>query len=144
MKMALAVWDGRISPVFDSSKRLEVLLVEGERVASRQTHELTGDQPLDRAARLAELGVEILVCGAVSRPLAEMIAARGIRLIPFVAGGTEEVVAAFLSGGLPSPRLAMPGCCGRRMRHRGGAGGDGCRRTGTGRGRGMGRDQAGC
>ena len=128
MKLALAVWNGRISPVFDAAGHLLVLEVEKGQVVSRQEHGMGTDEPFQKTARLAELGVETLVCGAVSRPLAEMIAARGIRLIPFVAGGTEEVLAAFLAGALPSPDMAMPGCCGRRMRHGRGGGGHGCRR----------------
>jgi len=128
MKLGLAVWNGRISPVFDAAKHLLVLEVENGQVVSRLEQGMGTDEPLQKAARLAELGIETLVCGAVSRPLAEMIAARGIRLIPFVAGGTEEVITAFLAGALPSPDMAMPGCCGRRMRHRGGEGSHGCRR----------------
>lgn len=128
MKLGLAVWNGRISPVFDAAKHLLVLEVENGQVVSRLEHGMGTDEPLQKAARLTELGIEALVCGAVSRPLAETIAARGIRLIPFVAGGTEEVLAAFLAGALPNPDMAMPGCCGRRMRHRGGASDHGCRR----------------
>lgn len=128
MKLALSVWNGRISPVFDAAKHLLVLKVENGQVVSRLERGIGTDEPLSKAGRLTELGVETLICGAVSRPLAEVIAARGIRLIPFVAGETEEVVAAFLAGTLPSPALAMPGCCGRRMRHQGRAGGRGCRR----------------
>lgn len=127
MKLALAIWNGRISPVFDASRRLLVLDVKDGKVASRHEQELGTDEPTGKVVRLGELGVEILVCGAISRPLAEMIAGRGIRLIPFVAGDTEEAVAAFLAGNLPSPDLAMPGCCGRRMRFRGGKGGAGWR-----------------
>lgn len=125
MKLALAVWNGRVSPVFDAAGHLLVLEAEGDRIVRRREEDLAADEPHHKAARLAELGVETLICGAVSRPLAEMIAARGVRLIPFVAGGTDEVVAAFLAGALPAPDLTMPGCCGRRMRFRGGRGGGG-------------------
>ena len=127
MKLALAVWNGRISPVFDTSRQLLVLEVEGGEVLSRREHEIAAEEAFAKVARLAELGVETLICGAVSRPLAEMIAMRGIRLVPFVAGDAEEVLAAFLAGNLPSPAMTMPGCCGRRLRFRGGMGGRACR-----------------
>jgi hypothetical protein len=68
----------------------------------------------------------------VSQALAEMVVARGIRLIPFVAGETGEVAAAFAAGSLPSPAMAMPGCCGRRLRFQHGRGGRGCRRGSDG------------
>ena len=128
MKLALAVWNGRISPVFDASRHLDVLAIDNGQVVSRHEYEIETSDPFARAKRLADLGVETLICGAVSRPLAEMIGARGIRVIPFVAGETEEVLAAFLAGKLPSPSMAMPGCCGRRMRFRSGQTPRGCRR----------------
>ena len=59
-----------------------------------------------------------LVCGAISRPLAEKALAAGIKVIPFVAGDVEEVIEARLQGELPSSALAMPGCLGRRERFR--------------------------
>jgi len=120
MRLALAVWNGRISPVFDASRRIEVLDVENERVVSRQMHEIATDDPFAKAARLADLGVETLVCGAVSRPLAAVLASQGIRMIPFVAGETEEVLAAFLAGNLPAAGMTMPGCGGRRAGFHGG------------------------
>jgi len=120
MKLALAVWNGRISPVFDVSREIEVLDVENGQVVSRQMHDIETDNPFAKAARLADLGVETLVCGAVSRPLAAVVASQGIRMIPFVAGETEEVLAAFLAGNLPAPGLTMPGCGGRRARFHGG------------------------
>jgi predicted Fe-Mo cluster-binding NifX family protein len=127
MRLALATWKGRVSPVLDASRQVLLLEVNDGKVVSRQEHEIGSEEPFARAARLAELGVEALICGAVSRPLAEMIAARGVRLVPFVAGEAEQVVAAYLAGNLPSPGLAMPGCCGRRMRFHHGRGRRGCR-----------------
>jgi len=111
----LAVWEGRVSPVFDTSRRMLVLEVEGGQVRSRKELEIDGDDAFLKTSRLGELGISTLICGAVSVPLAQWIAARGIRLIPFVAGGVEEVVAAFLVGALPNPALTLPGCRGRRF-----------------------------
>jgi predicted Fe-Mo cluster-binding NifX family protein len=133
MKLAVATWKGRVSPVLDASRQLLLLEVgNGKIVSSGEQHEIGSEEPLLKAARLAELGVEALICGAVSRPLAEMIAARGIRLVSFVAGETEEVLAAYLAGNLPSPALAMPGCRGRRMRFQHGRGRRACRRGSDG------------
>ena len=62
MKLALPVWQGRISPVFDVAGQL--LLVElsnGREVArgERLVEESTDDE---RAKKLAELGVGTLIC----------------------------------------------------------------------------------
>jgi predicted Fe-Mo cluster-binding NifX family protein len=81
-----------------------------------------------RAARIAELHLDLLVCGAVSRPLAEMLAAAGVRLEPWISGEVEDVLGALTAGQLDRPRYRMPGCCGGR---------------GQGRGRGRGRTHRG-
>jgi predicted Fe-Mo cluster-binding NifX family protein len=113
MKIAIPTWQGRISPVFDSATLLLVVeLADGAEVG-RSEERLTEVLPPQRVARLKELGVDVLVCGAVSRPLAEMITASGIALVPFISGEADVVLGAYLSNKLPSPQFVMPGCWGR-------------------------------
>ncbi len=54
MKVALAVWNGRISPVFDVSQRLIVLDVENDAVVERSEESLQNEEPARRPSRLAE------------------------------------------------------------------------------------------
>ncbi len=126
MRVGLAVWGERISPVLDSARRLLLVdLDQGEEVG-RQEVSLAEAGPGPRARRLADLGVHALVCGAVSRPLACILAASGIEVIPFVAGDVEEVLSAYRAGRLPGPGFSLPGGGprgrGRRRRARGGRG----------------------
>jgi predicted Fe-Mo cluster-binding NifX family protein len=135
MKIAIATWNGRVSPVFDVSRQILVLEVSDTQVVNR-CEETLDESALAKVQRLGELSVKTLLCGAISRPLAEMLAARGIEVIPFVAGGVEDVLTSYLAGQLPSPGFAMPGCCGRQGRFRGGRGcgpGRGGWRSGQGR-----------
>jgi predicted Fe-Mo cluster-binding NifX family protein len=115
MIAAFAAWENRIAPVFDVVR--EICLVEtvaGQNV--RETQEiLANDLPVQKALRLAELGVSTLVCGAISRDLYEMVIANGIRVIPFVAGDLREVIKAWLTGGLNRNVFSMPGCHGRHQ-----------------------------
>ncbi len=121
MKVALSVWKGRISPVFDVSRRILVLDIHHGVVTGRREEALLENDPVRKAGQLSEWGVRKLICGAISRPLAGLIAAHGIRMVPFVAGNAEDVIEAHLAGELPNRRLAMPGCrCGQRRRFRGG------------------------
>ena len=120
MKIAIPVWQGRVSPVFDSSRRILLLETENGCVLARSEAQIGGELPQERARRLSELGVKVLVCGAVSRLLAEQVAMVGIRLIPFIAGEVEEILRAYLEERLPSAEFLMPGCCGQHRRKRGG------------------------
>lgn len=152
MKAAFSVWDNRIAPVFDVARQMHLVEAKSGRIASEMEEAFSDDFPLHKAIRLAELGIDILICGAVSRPLRETIAAYGIRVIPFVAGELGDVKCAWLSGGEDIRRFAMPGCCGRRKRGsksreaemednamRGRNRGGMCQGAGTGQGAGMGQ-----
>ena len=119
MKVALATWNGRISPVFDVARQILVVEVEDGREVSRHEETLPGADLQSQADRLAALGPQVLICGAISNPMAALLAAKGLEVIPFTAGPVEQVLAAWLVGELPAPVWSMPGCCGRMRRCRG-------------------------
>lgn len=115
--VAVPEWQGRVSPVFDVAGTL--LLVQPEKdgqEGSRRTESLGSASAHERARRLRELGVDVLVCGAISRPLEALVAAEGVRVVANICGPTDEVAAAFRDGTLDDGRFAMPGCCRRRQR----------------------------
>jgi predicted Fe-Mo cluster-binding NifX family protein len=116
MMVAIPVWQGRVSPVFDVAR--QVLLVELDRSVetARREETLADEEPDHRANRIAKWGVTTLVCGAISRPLESLLTAQGIDVIPRVCGGVDEVLGAFSSGNLQSEQFAMPGCCSQRRR----------------------------
>ncbi|MFP4571894.1 MAG: NifB/NifX family molybdenum-iron cluster-binding protein [Desulfobacterales bacterium] len=118
MKVALAVWNGRISPVFDVSRDLMVIDIDGGREIDRIYVHFSSDQPMHKVRRLVDMEVEVLLCGAVSRQLAETLEANGIRLFGFISGEAESVISAYLKGRLPSAEMSMPGCRPARRRRR--------------------------
>jgi len=114
MRLAIPVWNDRVSPVFDTAGRVLLLdLADGIEQARRPVEVAQATVPTERAMRLAELGVNVLVCGAISRPLASCLSAAGIILIPWVSGALEEVLRAYLTDRLSDPCWRMPGCGGR-------------------------------
>ncbi|NLF86370.1 MAG: hypothetical protein GX571_09735 [Lentisphaerae bacterium] len=132
--LLLTTWNGRLSPVLDVARQAELVKADAGRIVSRATVTLPGSDLDDQASALLTLQPQVLVCGAVSRPLAGQLTAAGIQLIPFRAGGVEEVIESWLQGRLTDEALLMPGCCGRRLGWCGGRGqGRGhCRSRGAG------------
>ncbi len=116
MKFAFAVWNNRIAPVFDAARQVHFVETEQGRIISEREEFLPDDFPVQKAIRLKELGVTILVCGAISRPLHEIITTYGIHIIPFVAGNLYEVIQACIDDCFDGDAFAMPGC--HRHRHR--------------------------
>ena len=147
MKAAFAYLGVRIAPVFDVAGQVCLVETGPKRdIVSEVTEQLTDSLPVQRALRLVELGVDTLVCGAISRPLHETVAAYGIRVIPFVAGDLREVIQAWVSGGLDRDSFDMPGCYGRgrgRYRDISGINQEGYEMNRKGRGGGMGQRQSG-
>jgi len=127
MKVAVTVWEDTVSTVCDFSSRLLVFDVMGDEVKNRSFMPFeTGILP-EGVNRLKELGVEVLLCGAISRPLERMIRASDVKVIPCLRGSIEEVIGAYLDGGLSDARFTLPGfgpgasrVRGRRRRRGGG------------------------
>jgi predicted Fe-Mo cluster-binding NifX family protein len=114
MKLAIPEFNGRVSPVFDFCRQL--LVIEVRKDASPEAYNVDwSDLNIrNRAHRLKALKIDTLLCGGISRELAGEVKRNGIRVIPWISGDIKEVLNAFLSRELPSPRLTMPGCPGRR------------------------------
>jgi len=110
MKIAIPVCDNRLSTVFDAAD--ELLLIEtGPGVELKRSRAAwRAETAIGRTARIRELGVQVLICGALSGAVERMLEAAGIWVIPFIRGTVDEVIGAFCSGNLTGRRFFLPGC----------------------------------
>ena len=109
MKLAIPVWEGRVSSVFDFARSAVVVTWDSPTQVDCTEVALSGKGP-NRIAVLEQLGVDTLICGAISRPLASWASACGIRLFPYVTGAVDEVIEAFEKGQLGLEEFVLPGC----------------------------------
>lgn len=125
MKIALSVFKDSISTVFDVAQQLLILEVDVTGDSKSTMLKIEATDAVSRATQLSEHGINVLICGAISRPLQASISSRGIAVYPFVRGMVEDVIAAYKSGRLGHAVYALPGCRGgepgrgRRGRNRG-------------------------
>lgn len=110
MKIAIPQWQGRVSPVFDASKRLLLIDIENGMQVCRVEVQMIHDDALSRARYMALLGVDILICGVISSGFANAVAASGIKMIPCKCGSVDKVLKAYIDNQLSSARFLMPGC----------------------------------
>lgn len=82
-----------------------------------------------RVEKLKEIGVNCIICGAASGFVCNLIAERGIRLIPWAQGPVDEVIERYLNNKI-IPCCAQFRGFGQRRRRRGCSG-----RMGGGNGR---------
>lgn len=117
VKAAFTSWNNRIAPVFDVARQLFIVESDEGRIV-RQSQETVPAEDLGaKVRRLTELGVETLVCGAISRSTQGLVSSCGIEVIPFVAGDLREVIQAWLQGRIHDDDYAMPGCCPQARRN---------------------------
>jgi predicted Fe-Mo cluster-binding NifX family protein len=115
MRIVVPVWNGRVSPVCDVATHVIVVDVAGGEAAFEEEHVIRG---ADRVRALSELGVDVLICGAISIDLEERLLAAGIEVIAEMRGEVREVVRAYLEGKILQPGFSMPGGSSRRRRAR--------------------------
>ena len=109
MKIAIPVWENKISPVLDTASRLMVVELKKEGPMSRFEIYLDERDLARRCLRIQDLCVDTLICGAVTRHFSEMLKASGVKLIPGISGQPEAVLNAYLDGTLAHSKYLMPG-----------------------------------
>ncbi len=123
MKIALSAWKDYISTVFDTADQLLVLEIDEADNQKRTMIKLSQADVAGRANQIKEMQIDVLICGAVSRPLEASLISLGIRVHAFIRGPVEEVLAAYQNGSLDQAIYAMPGClvrgcAGNRLQNR--------------------------
>ena len=129
-KVAIPIWNGRVSPVMDTACRLLVVDFADSREVSRDTWDIPQVTIPYRVSFLADRGVKVLICGAISHQFERMLAASGIEPIPWFGGDVDRIIAAYVGGALHNDNYRLPGCGRGRGQGRGR-----CRDRGTGFGR---------
>ena len=102
MKIAVPLFNSRLSPRFDfAAKLLLATIIEGK-ITDRQEFSLTNLNPIRRISLLCELKVNAVLCGGISCFAERFITAHGIKVFALIQGEVEEVLALFINGNLSS------------------------------------------
>ncbi|OPZ39031.1 MAG: hypothetical protein BWY96_00637 [Spirochaetes bacterium ADurb.BinA120] len=112
LRVAIPVFNGRVSPLLDVAASFLYADIGGGKVGDRYFVKLAENSSILRISFLKEKGVSLLICSAVSRECACAMARMGITVLPGIIGDADEVLEAFARDALNSERFAMPGCCG--------------------------------
>ena len=109
MKVAITVWGNRISPVFDAAQTLLVAEIRRNEIISRKIEMFQAGAFNHFIELLADLDVQVLICGALSGESAAMLEAIDIEVISFLTGEAEVVLSLFVKG-MDLAEFIMPGC----------------------------------
>jgi predicted Fe-Mo cluster-binding NifX family protein len=109
MKIAISHWENRVSPVFDVSDKLLLVEIENGKEINRIGNVLTCHGPIERAREVYHLGTQVLLCGAISRPIQTALNTIGVQVIGFICGNLDDVLNAYIKGHLADKCFQMPG-----------------------------------
>jgi len=110
MRIAVPIWNDKISPVFDTASRLLIINTKNLNEVERFETYL-GEQDISKRCLLIHaLKLNVLICGAISRPFSMLLMSAGIKIISGISGLAEDVLNAYLHGSLSNPKFLMPGC----------------------------------
>jgi predicted Fe-Mo cluster-binding NifX family protein len=109
MKTAFTVWNDRIAPLFDVAGKIHLVESEAGHITAQTSICLDDPSPALKVRRLADLGVQMLVCGAISRAAQNILTAYGIELIAYIGGDLDAVIKAWRHNELSTDILRMPG-----------------------------------
>jgi len=109
MKIAIPIWEDRISPVLDGASRLLIVEIVNQKEASRFETYFEEQGLPHRCVRIRGLGIRTLICGAVSTSFSKMLEASGISIISGISGHPEAFLDAYLHGNLYHSKFLMPG-----------------------------------
>jgi predicted Fe-Mo cluster-binding NifX family protein len=104
-----------VSPVFDVANRFLVVDIENGVVTREENHDLHSG---GRVEKLSKLGVDVLICSAISWPVEAMVWLAGIEVVSDICGAADEVIAAYVKGVRDLARFHSPGCSDQERKRR--------------------------
>lgn len=109
MKIAVPIWNGNVSPVFDTASKLLIINNKLDEIERFEIY--LGEQDISKRCLLIHgLEVNVLICGAISRPFSMLLISTGVKIISGISGPAEDVLNAYLHGSLSNSKYIMPGC----------------------------------
>lgn len=113
MKIAVPAFGEMIAATFDFAGEIVILDCINGIVINKQRSVFIEEYLPLRAAKLKELGIEVVICGAISNPAIVILQYHTIRVIAGIAGEIDAVTSEFLNGNSTLLRYSLPGFAGR-------------------------------
>jgi predicted Fe-Mo cluster-binding NifX family protein len=108
-RVAIPVFESRVSPVLDSCRRIVVFDIEGGREILRQEISLEKMSIHERLEVITRWGIRKIICAGVSDVMCKFLAGKNIVLISGIAGELEKIINAYTCDCLDDPCFFMPG-----------------------------------
>ena len=109
MRIAVSIWENKVSPVLDTATKLLIIENGNQKEKFRFEVYLVKQDISQKCSFIRRLEIDVLICGAVSRQFSRMLKASGINIISWISGPAKDVLKAYFHGNLLQPKFLMPG-----------------------------------
>lgn len=96
MKVAIPVFQTKISPRFDQTQGFLVLETENASIINRENLITKGWSVFDKMKQLVDLEIDTLICGGIDRSSLQYLSFNGVNVYSWVTGEVEDAVFCFL------------------------------------------------
>ncbi|CAB1081687.1 hypothetical protein JY97_09410 [Alkalispirochaeta odontotermitis] len=108
-RVAIPVFESRVSPVLDSCHRLVVVDIEKGHEIHRQELTLEKMSINERIEVMARWGIRKIICAGVSEVMCRFLAGKNIALVSGIAGELDKIINAYICDRLSDACFVMPG-----------------------------------
>ena len=108
-RVAIPVFESRVSPVLDSCQRMVVVDIEKGCEIRRQELNLNKMSIYERIEVMARWGIRKIICAGVSDVMCRFLAGKNISLVSGIAGELEKIINAYICNRLDDTCFMMPG-----------------------------------
>ena len=94
----------------DTANQLMVIDYEDKRELKRSVLDIPHLNVVHKIEFFKGHGVNLLICGAISMQMHQILAASHIEVVPFIRGSIQKILAAYNNGDLQNGDFFLPGC----------------------------------
>jgi predicted Fe-Mo cluster-binding NifX family protein len=94
----------------DFASQLMVIDLEDKIEIGRHLLDIPNLNVIHKTEFLKNQGINLLICGAISIQMNQILTSSQIEVIPFIRGSIQNVLAAYIEGELHGGNFYMPGC----------------------------------
>lgn len=118
-KIAISIWNKRISPVMDTATQLLIFIVDNEQKEDfREIVTIPQSNISGRISFILSKKISILICGAISYQFEQALRVSGVEVQSFLGGNVDDIIEAYSDRTFQRDNFLLPGCGKGRRRGR--------------------------
>ncbi len=119
MKIAIPVFNSRISPRFDCAQEMLLVDVADGKIVAQWKISIEGLSSIEKNRTMLDLGVDTLICGGIDHHSMQWLKYHDLLVYAWLTGDVQDMLTCFLTGGLttrPISETAERWCNRRRFK----------------------------